>query len=122
MEQRDNNLLIYSIKGYGRVGSYAAAKRSGRSRAHRCWMITVFDSRPKNPANLSMGLIGAVPVERFGKFRTKKSAIERLLEFANESGGVVSGDLNGYPRVIIKSAIEPDIDYGVEFPHQAENS
>jgi glycine cleavage system aminomethyltransferase T len=105
----ENHLRRYGVSGYGRVGTYAAAKNAQRSRPHRCWMITVHDDRDRDPEKAVYGKIGAVPVSRLGTHKTKKAAIGRLLEFAEEVGGEVSVDVGGYPTVTVKDVIEPEL-------------
>ena len=104
-----NHLVRYGVAGYGRIGSYANAKKAGRSRSRRCWMITVWDARDLYEENPLKGKIGDIPVPRLGKHRTKKAAIESLIAFAEEASGEITGDIAGYPMVTLSSAIEPEL-------------
>lgn len=109
MSAETQHLRRYGVAAFGRVGSFAKAKQSGRSRARRCWMITVWDDRQSDPNLKRSGKIGAVPVPRLGRHKTKSAAIDRLIEFAKEIGAEVKGNPDGYPHLFVETALEPEL-------------
>jgi hypothetical protein len=61
---------VPSVIGIGRVGSFANAKRSGKSRPHKYWAISKWRDN---------GVVfGPVPDEAHPKFKSKKAATEYL--------------------------------------------
>jgi hypothetical protein len=63
-----------SVQGYGRVGSYATAKRNRRCRARQYWAIARWDDTPVRPLDPISPVTGWVEVAEHGHYRTKTEA------------------------------------------------
>jgi hypothetical protein len=92
---------IFSISPVGRIGTYESAVRRHRSRARKYWIIEEAMTIPVSNFDGS-GRKSALEREDLGHFKTKKAAIQFMVDYAAAHPGArLEGDPQGYPRLIV---------------------